>query len=97
MSAWNVVRFRVKPRQEQAFEDAHRDAGAFPGCRRVVLVRTGDHAWCVIGEWDSMADLVAARPAMIRRLDGIRHLLEDLGHGLGLTDPVSGEAVLTLT
>jgi hypothetical protein len=32
---------------------------------------------------------------MIAVLDGMRDLLEDLGGGLGLTDPVSGEVVLT--
>ena len=30
---------------------------------------------------------------MIARLDEIRGLLEDLGGGLGVTDPISGETV----
>jgi hypothetical protein len=29
---------------------------------------------------------------MIKSLDGLRPMLEDLGGDLGLTDPVSGEA-----
>jgi len=33
---------------------------------------------------------------MIGLLDGMREYLEDLGNGLGLTDPVSGEVVVTL-
>jgi hypothetical protein len=33
---------------------------------------------------------------MIATLDTFRDTLEDLGSGLGLTDPVSGPAVLTL-
>jgi hypothetical protein len=33
---------------------------------------------------------------MIALLDGFRDLLEDLGGGLGLTDPVSGESVAKL-
>ena len=33
---------------------------------------------------------------MIGLLDSFRHLLEDLGAGLGVTDPVSGESVLSL-
>jgi hypothetical protein len=32
---------------------------------------------------------------MIAMLDTFRERLEDLGGGLGVTDPVSGEAVLT--
>lgn len=31
---------------------------------------------------------------MIKELDRTRDLLEDLGGGLGVTDPVSGEAVI---
>ena len=34
---------------------------------------------------------------MIAILDGKRDLLEDLGGGLGVTDPVSGDAVLELS
>jgi len=33
---------------------------------------------------------------MIGLLDGMREYLEDLGNGLGVTDPVSGEVVVTL-
>ena len=66
----------------------------FPGMKRFTLVKTGERAYCVIGEWDSMQSIVNARPAMISNLDRMRAMLEDLGGGLGLTDPVSGEAVL---
>jgi len=42
MTAFNVVRFRVKPGREEQFVNAHRDAEAnFPGMRRVALVKTG--------------------------------------------------------
>ena len=38
MTAFNVVRFRVKPGREEEFVNAHRDAEAnFPGMRRVAL------------------------------------------------------------
>jgi hypothetical protein len=40
--------------------------------------------------------LVKARPTMIGVLDTFRADLEDLGGGLGVTDPVSGELVLSL-
>ena len=40
-----------------------------------------------------MQNLIAARPKMIARLDTFRGILEDLGGGLGVTDPVSGELV----
>ncbi len=43
-----------------------------------------------------MDALAKARPQMIATLDTFRDCLEDLGGGLGLTDPVSGPVVLAL-
>src|ERR1700749_1946829 len=95
MTAYNVVRFRVKPGQEKAFIDAHKKMDReFSGMRKFTLVKTGDHAFCVIGEWESIDNLVAARPNMIGILDTFRHMLEDMGNDMGVTDPVSGSAVL---
>jgi hypothetical protein len=44
-----------------------------------------------------MEAMAAARPHMIATLDSFRNMLEDLGGGLGVTDPVSGEVVLEMT
>jgi hypothetical protein len=43
-----------------------------------------------------METLANARPNMIATLDSFRETLEDLGGGLGVTDPVAGSVVLTL-
>ena len=95
MTAYNVVRFRVRNGQEKAFLDVHRSMKRdFPGMHRFTLVKTGDRTYCAIGEWDNMKNIVDARPSMISNLDRMRPMLEDLGGGLGLTDPVSGEAVI---
>ena len=97
MTAYNVVRFRVKPGRDQEFINLHRKANAdFKGWRTGALVKTGDQTYCFVGEWDSFDNIVAARPGMIGMLDSFRDLLEDLGNGLGITDPVSGETVLQL-
>ena len=97
MTAFNIVRFRVKPGHEQKFIAAHRNARlGLKGFRGGALVRTGEHTFCIVGEWASFARLVNARPQMIGMLDGLREHLEDLGGGLGLTDPVSGEMVVKL-
>ncbi len=95
MSAFNVVRFRVKPGREQEFLDAHRKAAVegFPGARQITLIKTGDNSYCVVAEWESFNKIVDARPRMISLLDSFRDCLEDLGGGLGVTDPVSGETV----
>lgn len=96
MTAYNSIRFRVKPGREQEFVDAHHraDPQGWAGFRRGALIRTGDRTYCFIGEWESMEALAAARPAMIATLDSFRDALEDQGGGIGVTDPVSGEAVV---
>jgi len=97
MTAFNIVRFRVKPGREEAFIEAHRRADAsFKGFLRGSLVKTGERSYCMLGEWDSFDSLAAARPRMIGILDTFRAELEDLGSGLGVTDPVSGTVVLEL-
>ena len=97
MTAFNIVRFRVKPGREDAFIEAHRRADpTFKGFMRGSLVKTGDHTFCMLGEWKSFEDLAAARPQMIAILDTFRADLEDMGNGLGVTDPVSGEVVFEM-
>jgi hypothetical protein len=97
MTAYNIVRFRVKPGREQQFLDAHRDLKrSFPGFRRGGLIKSGERSYCFVGEWDGMAEIAAARPAMIANLDRFRDTLEDLGNGMGVTDPVSGEVVVDI-
>ena len=97
MSAFNVVRFRVKPGRDQAFLDAHRSvANDWPGLKRAHIVKTGERSYCIIGEWRDADSLATARPQMITTLDSFRDTLEDLGQGLGVTDPVSGPVVLSL-
>ena len=95
MTAFNVVRMRVKPGRAEDYLAAHRNIsqGTFPGARSLNVIKTGERDYCVIGEWDSMDALAAARPTMVATLDGFRDLLEDLGGDLGVTDPVSGEVV----
>ena len=98
MTAFNVVRLRVKPGHEQELIDVHRRVRpGFKGYIRGNLVRTGDQTFCMIGEWRNFQSLVAARPQLIAILDELRNLLEDLGGGLGVTDPVSGETVARVT
>jgi Antibiotic biosynthesis monooxygenase len=95
MTAFNVVRVQVKPGKDKEFLDAHKRADPnWAGLRHVNIVQTGDSKYCVIAEWDNMDALVNARPQMIAILDSFRHVLVDLGGGLGVTDPASGSVVL---
>ena len=91
MTAFNAVRFQVKPGRNQDFLDAHREVDRnWAGLRHVNIIQTGEQTYCIIGEWDDMDSLAAARPQMIATLDSFRDMLD------GDTDPVSGPVVLSL-
>lgn len=98
MTAFNVVRMRAKPGFEQQVIEtakAHKRSH-IQGMRSMIIIKTGERSYCSIGEWDSMEHLVAARPLMIKNLDIVRDMLEDLGDGMGITDAVSGEVCAEL-
>ncbi|MCA0051554.1 DUF718 domain-containing protein [Mesorhizobium sp. B283B1A] len=66
MTAYNVVRFRTKPGKKQVFIDAHKKASLdATGLRKAALIKTGDRTFCVVGEWNDLDSLAAARPQMI--------------------------------
>jgi antibiotic biosynthesis monooxygenase (ABM) superfamily enzyme len=95
MTAFNSVRFKVKPGREAEFLDAHRRIAAdWPGLRRAHIIETGAGGYCLIAEWDDMAALARAREAMIATLNSFRDTLEELGEGRGVTDAVAGPVVL---
>ena len=97
MTAFNAVRFRVKPGRDQEFLDAHKTVEAnWPGLMHANIIKTGDRAYCIIAEWTDMDACIKARPNMIATLDLFRDTLEDLGGGLGVTDPAAGPVVLAL-
>ncbi len=97
MTAFNVVRFKVKSGREPAFLDAHRSVGAeWPGLLNAHIIGNGDGRFCLIAQWESEQALAAARPQMIATLNSFRDTLEDIGNGLGVTDATSGPVVLTL-
>lgn len=91
MTAFNSIRFKVKADRDQDFLDAHKGVERnWPGLRHANLIKTGDNSYCIVGEWDDMDSLAAARPFMIATLDRFRDTLEED------TDPVSGPVVMEL-
>ena len=60
------------------------------------IIKPGDRSFCIIAEWKAMDACVQARPNMISTLDSFRDALEDLGSGLGVTEPVAGLVILSL-
>lgn len=96
MTAMNVVHMRVKPGAEDQFIRIHEEFRGedMPGSRNFRVVKSGERSFIVIGEWDSLDAMAAARPVMIGNLDRLRPILEDLGGGRGVTEPWSGEVVV---
>ena len=99
MTAMNIVHLRVKPGREEEFLVLQQDLarGKMDGVRRFQVVKTGERSFVIVGDWDSFDAIAAARPAMIDNLDRMRHLLEDLGGGRGVTEPYSGEVVVEVS
>jgi hypothetical protein len=95
MTAFNTVRFRVKSGRERDFLNAHQKVD-WPGLKHANIIKTGDRTYCIIAEWTSAAAITEARSHMIATLNSFRDTLEDLGGGLGVTDPASGEVVLAI-
>jgi hypothetical protein len=97
MTAFNAVRFRVKPGRDQDFLGAHKNIHRdWPGLKHANIIKTGDHTYCIIAEWIDVDAFARARPNLISTLNSFRDTLEDLGDGLGVTDPVSGPVVMAL-
>lgn len=97
MTAFNAVRFRIKPGRETEFLEAHHRVGSeWPNLVRASIIKTGDLRYCIIAEWTDVEGMVAARPMMISTLNSFRDTLEDLGSGLGVTDAVSGPVVMVV-
>ncbi len=96
MTAYNVVRMRVKPDREEEFlaRNSEVDPPAMKGLKKISLVKTGDLSYCLVGEWENTDAIAGASPIMISALDTFRDTLEDLGGELGVTDAISGEVVL---
>lgn len=96
MTAFNVVRFKVKTGMETAFLAAHQNiADSWLGLRHANIIRTGEGRYCIIGEWESVEAMAGSRSSMIATLDTFRDMLEDLGGELGVTDAVAGPVVFS--
>ena len=97
MTAFNSVRFRVKPGHDDEFVELFRSAPRnFDGLRNMVLVKSGDGAFFSIGEWETFQHMVDARSKMVGNLDRFRHTLEQHLDG-GHTDAVSGDTVFEMS
>jgi hypothetical protein len=98
MTAMNIVHMRVKPGREADYLAHNRKLNDLdmPGCRKTWVVKTGERQYIFVAEWESFDAIVKARAEMIKSLDGMRDMLEDLGGGRGVTEPYSGDVVVEI-
>ena len=97
MTAFNVVRFKVKDGESGAFLAAHESIlSTWPGLLEANIIAAGEDRFVLVAKWESHDALAAARPHMIATLNSFRHLLLDLGNG-SVTDAISGKVVLSLS
>lgn len=95
MSGFNVVRFTVKNGMDDKFLSANEKfTFDVPGFKHGNMIKTGEHDYCFIAEWESAKDSLNAESAMVAMLDCFRDTLEDKGNGKGVTDFVVGDAVV---
>jgi len=94
MKAFNVVRFRPKPGQEEEFERRFKELDReFDGLIKFSLVKGENGTYFSVGEWKDFASVVGAKEQMVANLDHFRNTLIDNGEGKGGTDPVSGTVI----
>ena len=93
MSGFNIVHYKIKPGMEDDFLKAHGGVSPLPpGFKRGNLIKTGDHQYCMVGEWTSSQDASNAIPQMVGMLDLFREYLVDQGPGIGVTNAFSGDS-----
>ena len=83
----SVVRFKVKPGNEQSFIDSMKKFSNPDGVITRKVIKTGERSYCSVVEWVDENSLANARQQMIAYLDTIRDILE-------VTDPVSGPVIV---
>ena len=94
MAGFNIVHYKIRQGMEADFLNAHAWMSPLPsGFRRANLIRTGDHAYCLVGEWNASEDARNANAQMIGMLDRFREFLEDQGPGIGVTNAFSGDSI----
>ena len=89
----NVVKVKVKEVYKEDYLQKVKDMPKYQGLISTKLIETGVNSYCFIGEWESENHIAKARPQMIKFLDSIRPLLEQISPELGITDPASGPVI----
>ena len=73
MSGFNVVRFTVKDGMDDKFISANEKFNFdVPGFKHGNMIKTGDHNYCFIAEWDSASDSMKAEDKCLTAIPMLR-------------------------
>ena len=95
MEFMNIVRVKVKIDHMDEFMQLNEEFPKYEGQTVSKLAKTSENTFCYVGVWESEEAIAAQRDAMIAGLDKMRHTLEEISSDLGVTDPVSGQVVIS--
>ncbi|MDC1312175.1 antibiotic biosynthesis monooxygenase [Burkholderiales bacterium] len=89
------VRFQAKTGQEEAFIKAVSkfDVSNYQGCHSHQIVDAGNGRFQTTIVWDNEDAIAASRPELIKFLDILRPMLDEISPELGVTDSISGLVV----
>jgi|TARA_B110000196_G_C20967043_1_gene576797 hypothetical protein len=90
----NVVRCKVKSSHREEYLKKCDERQKFDGQISAKFVEIKSNEFFMVGEWNSEDDIINAKPKMIKFLDSLRHMLEELSPELGVTDPYSGTVII---
>ena len=90
----NVVKYKIKDGSKDECLKKINEMPKYEDLISSKYIETGANSYCFIGEWVSEGVYKAAYPKLIEFLDTIRDFLKEISPELGVTDLVSGTAVI---
>ena len=89
------VRFQAKTGQEEVLIKAvsQFDVSQYPGCHSHQIVDAGNGRFQTTIVWDNKDAIAAARPELIKFLNALRPMLDEISPELGVTDSISGPII----
>ena len=90
----NVIKYKIKDGSKDECLKKINEMSKYEDLISSKYIESGANSYCFIGEWVSEGVYKAAYPKLIELLDTIRDFLKEISPELGVTDLVSGTAVI---
>jgi len=90
----NIVKVKVKSKYREEYLKICDEEPKFEGMTSAKYVEIAPNTFTFIGEWKTQEDIDQSRPKMLKFLDKLRPMLEEISPELGVTDPSSGSVII---